>query len=275
MVSPHKLYKTEGGLFKWEYFDLMEYKMRMDEIRSELKIAAGEDTLKRFDMCLDTDLPYEQTEKLTRLIVLMLADNIDADNLYWSKNPRTQIILTTRIQNGDKTSKTLEVEHYNRRTIKQENWDNTVVNRLEFRTMGAAAGAAHTEEQIIGGWLNRLEAIKGASLERVTHAVNEGLCREWEQTLDECGLKPTQQRLNDFMIFNRRDIYTREQLAELYRMCGSGSDRAVANIVSRTNMGAMLFSESGVRGEIRQMQDAIRHFIEPRRQTHLRVTGKC
>jgi len=264
VINPHKADEPTNGLYHFEYDGLTRHKEIMQRICKELNM--NEYIIRRFDVCLDTDQPYEQTEKITRLIMLLLGENIGADNRYASYDPLTLESKTTRIQNGDKKTRTLEMEHYNRAVIDQTKWDTTIINRFELRAMGARAGKNHDERSIVQGWIDRLQSIDPADIRGLESTLNSGIYAGWEAYAKESGKQTSKADFNAYLRFNADHIYSRAQLKDLFTLYGKDDpEKAVQHIVSKERSGnrfEKLYTEREIRAAIKSMIDALTEFID-------------
>ena len=263
IINPHKTERLSNGLFHFEHDGLTRHEKIMKNICKELGMDGY--IIRRFDVCLDTDQPYGQTEKITRLIMLLLGENIGADNRFASYDPLTFDHLTTRIQNGDKGTRTLEMEHYSRAVIDQTKWDTTIINRFELRAMGARAGKNHDERGIVQSWINQLRSLDPADLRGLESTLNSGIYARWEAYARESGKQTSSADFNAFLRFNADHIYTRAQLKDLFVLFGKGDpEKAVQHLVSKERSGKCfekLFTEREIRTAIGSMVDALTEFV--------------
>lgn len=264
VINPHKAARLPDGRFHFEYDGLKQHQEVMQRINKELDMNGY--IIRRFDVCLDTDQPYEQTEKITRLIMLLLGEIIGADNRFSSYDPLTFERLTTRIQNGDKKTCTLEMEHYNRAVIDQTQWDTTVVNRFELRAMRAQAGKRHDERDIVQNWIDRLKSLEPTDIRGLGSTLNSGIYAGWEAYAKESGKQTSNADFNAYLRFNADHIYARAQLKDLFTLYGKDDpEKGVQHLISKERSGnrfEKLFTEREIRSAINSMIDALTEFID-------------
>ncbi len=144
--------------------------------------------------------------------------------IYESIHPQTRQRLTTRAQNGDRQHRTRELEHYNRTTVDQSQYDFEVVNRFELRAMGNCAGSNRTNREIVERWLARFERLSDEHFEAVEREASEGLMDEWRMRIAR-GTENSAIAFNSFlaqrisMIRNEMDrTYLAIQMAHAMRL---------------------------------------------------------
>lgn len=271
VINPHKYRgKDADGKYHFEYHGLQRHNEIMKHIASELHFK--DYGIKRIDLCFDTDLDYEANEKLLRYITLMLAGEIGADNRYFSVDPLTQEVKTIRVSrligyNGTTYNGELQVEHYDRSKIAQDNWDAFVMNRFELRCGGTEAGRHHAEGQIIERWKGRLQAIaKPSAAVTVEDEVNRGLydvwVRKFKNKLTGADVRKLKGRFNGYLLNNLDQIFSRRQLINLFCLFGEDAKAAThsADNIKMNNRGMFfnqLFKASAVKNEIESMCRAI------------------
>ena len=238
---------------------------------------------KRMDVCLDTDVPYQQTQKLTRLIALMLGDKIGMGNRYISTDPLTGEAKTLRLDNeyrspnGNKVYATLQAEHYNRALVDQMDYAGSpIVNRFELRSMGAQAGVMHTEEDIAAEWLKRLDGLTERDMVRVCQQINNMLVEKCGEHLAKVRDtdKSMSTEINAFLRTHAADyIYTREQLRNLLDMLGvENKETHVNNLLLPQRFGGFfeMYSWAKVRAEIDCMKAALMGFLGQSKKRQIR-----
>lgn len=276
VINPHKYNgKNADGKYHFEYHSLQRHNELMQLIADDLGF---EDyNIKRLDLCFDTELDYEANEKLLRYIALMLAGEIGADNRYWSIDPLTQEIKTVRASkrigyNGTTYNGELQIEHYDRSKVDQDNWDTFIMNRIELRSMGTEAGKHHAEGQIIERWRERLQAILRPDIAiSVETEVNRGLYEAWERKfknrMNDAGARKLKGRFNGYLLSNLDSIFTRRQLINLFCLFGEDVKAAKhsADNIKSNNRGMFfnqLFRTSAVKSEVECLCRAIDIFTE-------------
>ena len=269
IVNPHKLYRAEDGRFEFKYRSLRNILKDMDTIKNDICI--DDFIIKRMDICIDAawERRYEYTNKLTRLIMLMLADQIgNMNNRYLSDDPLTLDPKSITMMNGTKNTATLSMEHYNRRLHDQTDWANTpVTNRFELRAMREQAGRSHTAEDILNNWIGRFEKLTEDHLQRVTDTINKGIFDRWMD------YEIPQERLgtslwNAFLFGQADHLYTRKQLQALFELNQywnywmPGGTAGVRNFLDKKRFGSMveLYTFKDIQAEIGYMLDALKRF---------------
>lgn len=218
---------------------------------------------KRMDICVDTTAAYKDTAKCTRFVLLLLSELINAGNRYNSVDPVTLQQKTTRIQNGQKWS-TLQAEHYDRSLVEQNNWTFEVVNRLEFRSMGAQAGLRHNEHVITQKWIDRLQTVDSpAKMRAIETEVNQQLYTRMTAHLSD-GETLSTAFLNANIAAQFEHIYTLDQMAALFKLHGmADSKRAIQNFWrSYGHLKPRIFSRSQISDVIGQIVQALKVFLE-------------
>jgi len=276
IVNPHLLKGLDAdGKRQFRYIPLSEHKQILEAIKQELPIDSL--TVTRLDICADPQIDYCYSEKVLRLLVLMLANEISADNRYMSVDPLTLETKTIRVDarkgyNGKTYNGGLQVENYNRGLLDQTEYDNTVINRLEFRASGTEAGENYSPDQIVERWKTRLQAISDRlmmpdRLQAIEKAINQALHEQWRQLVILCSDKPTSKMFNDFVFFNLSSIYTRRQMIELFKLCGDTEQQAQdrnKNIrrLGRKTFRGQLLTEKQLAGELESLIFAINQFSQ-------------
>lgn len=271
VINPHKFSgKDANGKYKFNYHSLQQHTKIMESIAADLDF--DDYSIKRLDLCFDTELDYEANEKLLRYITLMLAGEIGADNRYWSIDPLTQEIKTVRASkrigyNGTTYNGELQIEHYDRSKVDQDNWDTFIMNRLELRSIGTEAGKHHAEGQIIERWRERLQAILRPDIAiSVETEVNRGLYEAWERKfkskLYSVDTRKLKGRFNGYLLNHFDSIFTRRQLVGLYCLFGEDVKAAAhsADNLRSQNKGILfnqLFRPSVAKEEIESLFSAL------------------
>jgi|GEM_PF-5065446 len=261
-INPHKLDdKGDDGKWVYNYWNLGEFLKRMDKIRIDLGLDGY--IIKRLDVGVDSDEPYTDTAKVTRLILLLLADHIDADNRYYSVDPmhsnevEKTLVISHTVDKGKRW--TLQAEHYNRELLDQTNWNMTIRNRLEFRAQGGEAGKNYDARAITQRWIDKLDGVlkdwKSCNgLHTVLRELNQDIEAGWSASVRD-GLKQSQR--NAFIFSNRGSIYTMKQLDAL-----TGS-RKNTNNFKRTfkSMERSLLTEGDIESTIQAIREALTLFL--------------
>lgn len=265
-VNPHRLHTAPDGKYIFTYGGLQEHQQEMQTICHELEIDSY--IIRRLDVCLDVDVPYEQTQKITRLIALMLGDNIGMDNRYASIDPVTLEPKTFRLDNGsrDINGKTIhptqQIEHYNRELIDQISYaGKPIINRFELRVMGAAAGKGKTEGDIAASWLERLDGLREHGALKLCQSINERLveaCGRYTELVGNAGST----EINNFIKAHADHIYTRQQLVDLLGMLGMNDPKHhAANLITRSGNLFRLYRWKQIQAEIDSMKAALVGFL--------------
>lgn len=263
VLNLHRLEEKQmaDGRYRFEYEPLSQYEREMEAVCDLLKIPGF--ITNRLDVCLDTAVPYEETEKLTRYIMLALTKEINEGegwNRYESIDPETEQKITTRVQNGDHQCKTLEMEHYNRVVIDQRKYNRTVVNRFELRTMGNRAGKGRVNRQIVERWLERFERLSDEHFEAVERGASEGLMDEWGMRIAR-GTEDSATAFNFFLANYNERVYTQRQVVDLFERRGSNKANA-KKFHQRSGRGMILYNRKEVREEVSSMKKALETFLK-------------
>lgn len=227
-VNPHKYSKGFDGRFITVYGSLSALSDVMSRIYGEQFIDSSSfKGYKRIDLCVDADVPYSETVRICRLLLLAIAHEHEADNNYLSIEPISGEQKTMRIsKKWQNTRHSLyEVEHYDRSQIYQLNYDVNIINRLEFRLMGRKIEHVQTVKQLIEIWQCMInDAVNPASFE----ALEESLAIKVWAKCESLGL-PVRNVVSVFADW----ILTRRQVELIYSYAGlkpdSGRKRASAH----------------------------------------------
>lgn len=263
VLNLHRLEEKQmaDGRYRFEYEPLSQYEREMEAVCDLLKIPGF--ITNRLDVCLDTAVPYEETEKLTRYIMLALTQEISEGKnweLYESINPQTRQKLTTRAQNGDRQHRTRELEHYNRTTVDQSQYNFEVVNRFELRAMGNCAGGNRTNREIVERWLKSFKGLSDEHFEAVEREASGGLMDEWGTRIAR-GTENSAIAFNSFLAINDRHVYTQRQVVDLFERRASNKANA-KKFHQRSGKGMILYNRKQVREEISAMKKALKTFLE-------------
>lgn len=266
IINTHRLHPaSEGGKYVFTYAGLQEHQCDMKTVCRDMEIDGY--IIRRLDVCLDADIPYAVTAKLTRFIALMIGEQISAENRYISFDPITFDSKTLRIMNGKKGSATQEVEHYNRELVDQTNYAGApIINRFELRSMGGMAGMykngfPRTEESIVRRWIDRLEDIREKDIIALCGRINEALLNICGRYVQQAG-KMSPPMLNNFLRFHADCIYTREQMIQLLEMMGDEkSGKHVSNLLKRSGKLFLLYETEEIQQEINCMKEALETFL--------------
>lgn len=262
IINPHKLHHGESGKWLFEYRPLSEIAEDMEQISQETEISGY--ALKRLDICLDADQSYKATEKLTRLIVLMLSLEAKADNRYWSIDPLTLETKTVKAMNGKHYRNTLEVEHYNRELLSQNEWENPpIVNRLELRAMRQQITWDDSMVDVVNRWVWKLEELTEAHMKQALDQVTEAVYHRWERYRGNFKRrKPTPGMCNSFYSCQADEIYTRDQLVKLYAYDRLEA-KAVDNLLQGKSYGDVfdLYTFEDAEAEVGSLLRALNQFL--------------
>ena len=265
IINTHRLHTTPEGKYIFTYRGLQEHQQDMQTICQELEIDSY--IIRRLDVCLDADAPYAETQKLTRLIALLLGDQIGMENRYISIDPVTLEPKTLRLDNSSRNINgkiihpTRQIEHYNRELIDQTSYaGKPIINRFELRAMGRAAGVAYTEGDIVSNWIKDFEALRECNITEVCQRLNE-------QLVEACGRYTGlvgSDKLNDFIRANADHIYARKQLIVLLDMLGRTNPEAdTGNLLKKSRGGGLfkLYEWNRIQAEIDSMKAALSSFL--------------
>ena len=263
VLNLHRLEEKRmaDGRYRFEYEPLSQHEREMEAVCDLLKIPGF--ITNRLDVCLDTAVPYEETEKLTRYIMLALTQEISEGKnweLYESINPQTRQKLTTRAQYGDRQHRTRELEHYNRTTVDQSQYDFEVVNRFELRAMGNCAGSNRTNREIVERWLKSFKGLSDEHFEAVEREASGGLMDEWGTCIAR-GTADNANTFNAFIANSNGHVYTLRQLIDLFERRGSNEVNA-KKFRQRSGSGMILCNRKQVREEISAMKKALKTFLK-------------
>lgn len=254
------------------YSGLQAHKQDMQTICDEMNMDSY--IIHRLDVCLDTDAPYEETQKLTRLIALLLGMNTGMDNRYISIDPITFEPKTIRLDNahrgkdGKRIQPTLQVEHYNRELIDQTAYTGTpIINRFELRAMGAQAGKARTEGDIIANWIERLDGLTERDIESLCQIENIHIAESCGRYAKLTGVT-TKTAINYFIRSQADHIYTRNQLVNLLDMLGRDNPkRDAGNLLTRSGRLFKRYRTKQIMNEIDSMKAALIGFLWANKMT--------
>ena len=276
IVNPHKYNGVDDrGRYRLRYIPLSEHKRILDQIKQELHT----DSLKvsRLDICADPQIDYPYSEKVLRLMVLLLGNEIGAKNRYLSIDPLTLETKTIRVEaltgyNRKTYNGLLQVENYNRGLLDQSDYDSTVINRLEFRAGGTEAGENYSLEQITERWIARLEALSdpltlSEKVMAIERTLNQALWQKWQQLVTQSRSTPTGKAFNDFIFYNLSSIYTVRQMMALFRLYGDTDQKAQErnkNIrrLGRKTFRGQLLTDKQFAGEVNSLIQSVEAFSQ-------------
>lgn len=272
-INPHKLHRAADGRFLFAYRGLKEFLEDMDTICNDLMLQ--DYVIKRMDICIDSDCDYQTASKLSRLILLMLADLCGLENRYMSDDPLSLEPKTVVAANGKKYVATLEIEHYNRNLLPQDKWANDPVeNRFELRAMREQAGRRHEAVRIVKNWIDRFDKLTEDHLQHVLLQVNRGLFERWKRRTSKLRSEDMSSRQwttfwNTFLFWNSEHLYTAKQIESLFGLHETlggwmpGGRAGVRNFLEtgrRYRTGMELYTFNDIRAEAGLMADALRRF---------------
>lgn len=217
-INPHKLKQDENGKWQTVYGSLKKYKAAMAQIYAEQGIDAATVDYRRMDLCVDSDEPYEQTARLYRLFLLLMAQEYKTDNDYMSVEPLTCAPKSMRIAKRRKNSRNsaLEIENYNRANIYQKRYDREVINRLEFRLMGRRMSSINTPEKLIEKWR---ELIDSAVTPEKFKTLEQSMAVKLLSRSFDLRVSP-----KDMLVIASDWILTKGQIGEMYKNAGLKPD---------------------------------------------------
>lgn len=263
IINTHRLNPTPEGKYIFTYGGLQEHLQNMQAVCEEIE--AEDYIIKRMDVCLDAEVPYELTQKLTRLIALMLGEKLSMNNRYESIEPLTGEAKTLRLDNGTKTAPSRQqIEHYNRELVGQIDYvGKPIINRFELRSMGLAAGALRTEADIVNRWIDQLDVLTERDMNDLCQKLNERLVTDCGKRLSRFnGFSST--AINYYLtLFGAECIYTRQQLEALLDMLGIENPATHAkNLLDRKHGAFELYRWKQVHAEIEHMNAALTAFVQ-------------
>lgn len=264
-LNPHRMATDANGepIKHFEYVPLEEMHRRIAQIGHDLGIDTGE-CLSRVDICLDTETPYRENEKMIRLITSLVAVRQGFQNRYASIDPIDLTPKTTRMQNRPKKKDcTLELEHYNRSLLDQSDWNYKVGNRYELRMYGQQMRYISTLAEIPQKWSSWFTDCVRAS-DELYRQLNRGLLEKYAATTRD-GNTTTQ--FNSFVTFNQDYIYTRKQLKMLFEMYAekfglTNPRKATENYLARHKTELTLYTAADIETEIQAIVDALNNFCK-------------
>ena len=265
IINPHRLHATPDGKYSFTYVGLREHLENMQSVCELLDMEGY--IIRRMDVCLDADAPYAQTQKMTRLIALLLGERFSAENRDISTDPLSFEPKTLRLDNtgtysdGRRREWTLQVEHYNRELVNQIRYTGEPIrNRFELRAKGAQAGYKSSEHSIVTGWIERLEALSVDDINSLCQRLNEALVEECGRYTALTGSTGT--NVNAYVRMHLGDIYTRRQMVSLFDMLGfQDPEQHTKDFIKRFGAPFERFRNRQIFDEISGMKAALMGFI--------------
>lgn len=265
IINPHRLHETPDGKYSFIYMGLREHLENMQTVCEQLDMEGY--IIRRLDVCLDTDAPYAETQKMTRLIALLLGVRFGAENRYISADPITLEPKTLRLDNAGTCSDgrhrewTLQVEHYNRALVNQIRYTGEPIrNRFELRAKGTQAGYRSSEHSIVTGWIERLDALSGDDISDLGQRLNEVLTEDCGRFTALVGSTGT--NINAYVRMHLSDIYTRKQMVSLFDMLGfHDPEQHTKDFIKHFGATFERFRNRQIFDEISSMKAALMGFI--------------
>lgn len=230
-INPHRAEQTEDGRYKCVYGSLSAVEGVLLDARDKMEWS-DDWRLSRVDLCFDLGSPYEETSRLTRLLLLVFSACYNLNNRYYSIDPLMNIERTFKVSedvNGMRRPR-LEAEHYDRSQKNQEKYDTQVINRLELRMTGKEikkAGAQQSLQRASEYLVRQLQAaVSLGNMQSVTEACAMTLYDEWARAFQKIGTG----RLPTFIRVNPQKVYTRKQIELLFDMNGDNAEQAAKNL---------------------------------------------
>lgn len=238
-INPHKADKTEDGRYKCVYGSVKAVERVLKRAHKTFKWS-DDWHFSRVDLCFDANLPYAETSKLTRLLLMMFAYENGLNNRYYSIDPLMNIERTFKVTNRIdwKTPKVLEAEHYDREQKDQNDFDTQIINRLELRMEGdrikedARQNLRTATRQLID---KLREAITEQTLNGVVEWCTEGVYRQWLDVRAAGGIE----RLPTFVKSNPNKVYTLQQVAGMFAENGANNPEQDAYNLKRRFQGEL------------------------------------
>lgn len=246
VINPHKLHVADNKYY-FAYRTLEQYEQDMRQACQILGISGY--NLRRMDICLDVDKPYQQTQKITGLIMLALSEQLNLTNRYASVDPLTLTPKARTMMDGVGAGWKNAVEHYNRALKDQSAYGNEpVVNRLELRVQHCRGRTSATD--VAQRWYERLGAAKSADYEGIEVKLNDVLQSRYE-AMGACGANS----LNQFILNNGGYFYSRRQIENFFSRFDNTN--RTKNFMSNYGRYVQLYRPAAVRAEVDQMRIAL------------------
>lgn len=189
------------------------------------RIGASGVRVTRADLAIDSFNPgdYELFQKLNKLLLCCLADELSVKNCYHTRDLWTNRSLSIAIKND-----VMEAENYDKSAESGGKAEST--NRLEIRSKRIRVSI---EDEFLRRWFDRLDKAVD-HFESVQQRYNQELARIWE----EDQRKPEKSRdyisLTAFLLCYKDCIFTRRQLQSLLAMIGvENPERKAKNFKDR------------------------------------------
>ncbi len=177
------------------------------------RIEADEFWATRVDMALNSDdeTDYESFKKLNKLLICCIADKYNMKNCYHTTDLWTHKSLSVAVKNS-----TIEVENYNKDL--ESDGKTEAKNRLEMRSKGLKAGSDIKGEFSVK-WFKRLDDAY-ERFDSVQERFNKELFAVWVEDQEKDKKERTFSTWTSFLLIYKDCIFTKKQLASLYKMYG-------------------------------------------------------
>lgn len=163
--------------------------------------------LARVDFCIDSyQNNFDELLKCNKLIVLLLALSCNLKNRYYSVDPLSLENLTVRVQ-----SDYFEVENYNKHI--ESNGEDIAKNRLELRSKALIKTNKNLSD-LIRDWLSKLDRTP-KYFKKLQSVCNRELFKQWNLEY-----KSKTKNISEFTRKHQDNIYTTDQLINLYKLVG-------------------------------------------------------
>lgn len=220
-INPHKANEVDG-LRQCVYGSASKVQAVIERAAKEMQWA-DDWHFSRVDFCFDCSLPFEETEKLTRLLIMLMATSKDWTNHYFSNDLLNLGGKTTRVDDkyARKPYFDYQIDHYNRSYIDQSDYDTQIINRLEFRMAGKAIAdcdGRRNVRKIVDKWLQIMrEAIEPGTLATMETKHAAALYSQW-QANQMRGSGLDKKRIKQFIRAHDNHIFTRGEVAALFKL---------------------------------------------------------
>ena len=234
-INPHKAERhTVEGVEKYKCLYGTNTGVEAVLKRAIDELGLKEPYLSRVDVCFNLGAPYEETDKLTRLLLLLLAQSEGLQNRYTSIDPLTneRKSISVRTRHKPNSPFQIQIEHYNRSQINQDEYDTVIINRLEMRLIGAVIGMIKSFSSAVESCKQMLDrAVTRHILGDVETRLTDGLIKFYHAEKAITGVS----KIGVFARTNADQIYTRKQLVRLFTEESRNAEASERKFRSRYN----------------------------------------
>lgn len=199
--------KANAGI---QIYNYNAYKENCDLMINEMKLTNPIKT--RIDFRVDSfDNNFDELLKLNKLFLLLISQEYNLNNRYYSRDMLTLDELCVRVQN-----QSLEVENYNK--LLQEPLGN-VCNRLEFRSKQLTNSTPDIEYSEYKNWCSRIDkAITKENFIKLQKVCNEYLLKRYHKEKSNRNTSTY-----EFLYKYDDSIFTMNQLKDFYLLIGNNN----------------------------------------------------